>query len=97
NRYDDRRYDRGNNRGYEPNYRSGYARPGYNRGYYVSRFPGRRWSSGEDRAFRLFLAERRLAYVDWNYFDPYDQDEYWDWRDAHPDRILFSIGFGFGR
>ena len=88
NRFDrnDNRFDRNDNR-----FRGGYSRPVVR---YVSRHPGRYWSTGEDRAFRFWLAQRHLAYTSFDACDPYLQDEYWDWRDTHSDRVLFSFNFG---
>ena len=92
--FERRDFDRDDHRAYDRGYRSNYGARPVNRGYYVSRYPSRHWVTGEDRAFRIWLAERQMAYMSWDAFDPYLQDEYWDWRDSHPDRLLFSIGFG---
>ncbi len=93
-RFEHRDYDRRfENRGYDRDDHVRYVAP-ISRGYYVSRYPGRYWSVGEDRAFQVFLADRNMEYVGWDGCDPYLQDEYWAWRDLHSDRILFSLHFG---
>src|SRR3981081_3214659 len=40
----------------------------------------------EDRAYREYLREQRLQYREFRALDRRDQEEYWRWRHAHPDR-----------
>jgi hypothetical protein len=45
-----------------------------------------RWNSGEDRAYRAYLAERHFEYREFKRLQPREQEEYWAWRHDHPDR-----------
>jgi hypothetical protein len=44
------------------------------------------WDRREDRAYRMYLVERHLEYREFARLDRRDQDDYWQWRHAHPDR-----------
>ena len=91
--YESRRYVHG---GYARGFGRSYDRD-YDRRFYRARYVSRFWNEREERAYRLYLAERRWDYRAWDECESYDQDDYWDWRDVHPDRVLFSFGIGFGR
>jgi hypothetical protein len=45
-----------------------------------------RWNRGEERFYRVYLGERHREYVDFRRLNQRDQEEYWEWRHAHPDR-----------
>jgi hypothetical protein len=45
-----------------------------------------RWDDREDRAYRRYLAEVRREYREFRSLDRHEQEEYWEWRHAHPDR-----------
>jgi hypothetical protein len=44
-----------------------------------------RWDDREERAYRVYLGERRREYVEFRRLNRQDQDDYWEWRHAHPD------------
>jgi hypothetical protein len=44
------------------------------------------WDDHEDRAYRGYLAEQHRECRDFKTLDHSDQDRYWQWRHAHPDR-----------
>ena len=43
-----------------------------------------RWNSGEERAYRAYLAERRREYIEFSRLERRDQEDYWEWRHNHP-------------
>jgi hypothetical protein len=45
-----------------------------------------RWDDHEDRAYRAYLAEQHHDYQEFKTQGHSDQDGYWRWRHAHPDR-----------
>jgi hypothetical protein len=45
-----------------------------------------RWNRGEERFYHAYLAERRRPYVEFGRLNQHEQEEYWEWRHAHPDR-----------
>jgi len=45
-----------------------------------------RWNSGEERAYRAYLLEVHRPYVEFKVLDRGEQERYWEWRHAHPDR-----------
>jgi hypothetical protein len=45
-----------------------------------------RWDSGEERAYRAYLAEQHLEYREFKRLERGDQERYWAWRHDHPDR-----------
>jgi len=45
-----------------------------------------RWDDREERAYRAFLVERKREYREFGRLERRDQEEYWEWRHAHPDR-----------
>ena len=45
-----------------------------------------RWDDREERAYRAYLAERRLQYREFKSLERREQEEYWAWRHDHPDR-----------
>lgn len=44
------------------------------------------WNEREDRAYRQYMDERKHQYRDFQHAKKRDQDDYWKWRHAHPDR-----------
>jgi hypothetical protein len=44
-----------------------------------------RWDSHEDRAYRVYLSEQHVGYVEFGRLEPARQQDYWNWRHAHPD------------
>ena len=44
-----------------------------------------RWNDREDRAYRMWLAERHYEYREYARLNKEEQREYWDWRHNHPD------------
>jgi hypothetical protein len=43
------------------------------------------WDHREDRAYRMWLAERHYDYREFNRLNHEEQHEYWAWRHSHPD------------
>ncbi len=43
------------------------------------------WNENEDRSYHQYLGEQHKNYVDYSKLDRKDQDQYWNWRHAHPD------------
>jgi len=46
------------------------------------------WNESEDRAYREYLTENRKEYREFSQLNAYDQQNYWVWRHANPDRTL---------
>jgi hypothetical protein len=44
------------------------------------------WDANEDRVYRRYLTEKHEDYTDYGKLTRERQTEYWEWRDAHPDR-----------
>jgi len=44
-----------------------------------------RWNDREERAYRIWLAERRYEYREYARLTEAEQHEYWNWRHNHPD------------
>jgi hypothetical protein len=44
------------------------------------------WNGREERAYRVYLAERHREYREFGRLERRDQEEYWEWRHSHPDR-----------
>jgi hypothetical protein len=42
------------------------------------------WNSGEDRAYRAWLAERHYEYREYARLSKEQQRDYWKWRHEHP-------------
>jgi hypothetical protein len=51
--------------------------------YYADYHP---WDAGEARAYRAWLAERHMEYVEFSRLSKERLREYWRWRHEHPDR-----------
>ena len=45
-----------------------------------------RWDDREERSYRVYLTEQHREYRDFKQVDRRGQEEYWEWRHAHPDR-----------
>lgn len=43
------------------------------------------WNDREDRAYRMWLAERHYEYREYVRLNKEEQREYWNWRHNHPD------------
>jgi len=43
------------------------------------------WNDREDRAYRMWLAERHYEYREYARLSHQQQHEYWTWRHNHPD------------
>ena len=43
------------------------------------------WSPQEDRAYRRYLTEQHLPYQDFALLGGQQQNDYWVWRQHHPD------------
>ena len=43
------------------------------------------WNEHEDQAYRRYLQERHEKYHDFAKAKRREQEEYWNWRHAHPD------------
>jgi hypothetical protein len=43
------------------------------------------WDGREDQAYHAWLAERNRDYRDYSKLKRKDQNNYWQWRHAHPD------------
>jgi len=43
------------------------------------------WNDREDRAYRMWLAERHYEYREYARLSKDQQREYWNWRHNHPD------------
>jgi hypothetical protein len=43
------------------------------------------WNTREDRAYRMWLAERHYEYREFNRLNREEQHDYWAWRHSHPD------------
>lgn len=43
------------------------------------------WAASEDPAWRQYLKEHHKKYHDWAKAKKAEQEDYWKWRDAHPD------------
>ena len=43
------------------------------------------WAQSEDPAWHQYLKEHHKKYHDWSKAKKKEQDDYWKWRDAHPD------------
>lgn len=44
------------------------------------------WGPGEGRAYQEYWAERGKPYREWTDLNEHEQNEYWEWRHAHPNR-----------
>jgi hypothetical protein len=44
-----------------------------------------RWDAREHDAYRRYLADRELEYREFNRLSAIDQNDYWSWRQRHPD------------
>jgi hypothetical protein len=64
----------------------GSAGCGPSRAYDAQHSDYHQWDDHEDRAYRGYLAEQHRDYRDFKTLDRSDQDGYWQWRHAHPDR-----------
>jgi hypothetical protein len=47
-----------------------------------------RWNAREERAYHVYLTERRREYREFSRLNQREQEEYWDWRHTHSDREL---------
>jgi hypothetical protein len=47
-----------------------------------------RWNGREERAYRIYLVERRREYLEFRRLDRREQEAYWAWRHSHSDRDL---------
>lgn len=43
------------------------------------------WNDREERAYRMWLAERRYEYREFSRLNKEEQRDYWNWRHNHPD------------
>jgi len=46
------------------------------------------WSTGEDRAYRVYLGEQHRDYVEFPKVKVVEQREYFKWRHGHPDSVI---------
>jgi len=44
------------------------------------------WNDNEDRAYRQYLSKHHKQYRDFQSESPKEQNQYWNWRHAHPDQ-----------
>jgi hypothetical protein len=47
--------------------------------------PEHRWDTREHDAYRRYLADHQLEYRDFNSLSAIDQNDYWNWRQRHPE------------
>ena len=52
---------------------------------YAQDHPKHEWSQSEDPAWRQYLAEHHKKYHDYAKATKKEQENYWKWRDKHPD------------
>jgi hypothetical protein len=43
------------------------------------------FSAGDERAYRQYLSEQHLPYQDFSLLGGEQQNDYWQWRQRHPD------------
>jgi hypothetical protein len=48
------------------------------------------WSSDEDRAYRMYLQERKQEFKEFPKTTVTEQTEYWKWRHDHPNKTIFK-------
>jgi hypothetical protein len=48
------------------------------------------WNDMEDRAYRMYLEEKRRDYVEFPKVKVTEQREYWRWRHGHPDTVIIK-------
>jgi hypothetical protein len=50
------------------------------------------WNDNEDRAFRFFVFDNHLTYIDFDRADAGLQLRFWVWRHSHPDAVILRSG-----
>ena len=48
------------------------------------------WTTGEDRAYRVYLTEQHRDYVEFPKVKVVEQREYFKWRHGHPDSVIIK-------
>ena len=48
------------------------------------------WSTGEDRAYRIYLGEVHRDYIAFPKVKVVEQKEYFKWRHGHPDSVIIK-------
>lgn len=61
------------------------------RRYYGRQNRADRAFNREDRAYRVFLGEQHREYRGFGRIKRDDQQQYFTWRDEHPDQVLFTV------
>jgi hypothetical protein len=51
----------------------------------------RTWDDHEDRAYRVYLGEQHHEYREFEQTKAVPQQEYFKWRQDHPDHVLFKV------
>ena len=50
----------------------------------------RTWDDREDRAYRVYLKEKHMDYVEFPKVKTTEQREYWRWRHGHPESVTVT-------